>query len=466
MSYTDLLQSYQDRLSSMVENEESVGDYLLNKGQEKINSYLEQAGIPAQIGATIDQIGLIANNSAVKTLLEKSGLKGVADEQIEALNRTVGDLKGQIQAFGEKASAAIDRQVNAAREAARPIVQQSQETIDAARGMEEQAREAVETARQLPGQAQAAGEEALAQARAGVDDIVGQAQARVQEGVEQVRTGVEDVTTQAQAGVENIVQQARTGAEGVMQRLSPEYLQSLSDAELKAATTQAYARKTALREQFDTSELPNREQVFERLATEGRTERSAYLNEAERRGLYQREQPPTQAQQPEQQGVVEEPNVRPSEVNRGTPEFEAPNQQLPQQRPQIPEGDQPAAPQAPAEQPAAPQAPAGQPEAPRPQPPSEIEPEEEEGEELASSATKTEQAISTTAKVGTGIEETSFEMPEIGEIGEVVGALLQIGSLIASAFKPHETTPTIQTPISGFGFGSLNQFGVGGSSIV
>jgi hypothetical protein len=88
-----------------------------------------------------------------------------------------------------------------------------------------------------------------------------------------------------------------------------------------------------------------------------------------------------------------------------------------------------------------------------------------EPQELTEFARDTTSVGEDVAKVGTTIEETTSELPGIGEVGEVVGALLQIGSLIASAFKPHESTPDIVTPVSGFGFGSMNQFG-GSASIV
>jgi hypothetical protein len=474
----------------MVENEESVGDYLLNKAQDKINAYLEKTGVPAEIGGVIDQIGILSNNSVIKSVIENSGIKGVYDQQVEALSRTVGDLKGQLQSLGQNAAATIDRQVAAAQQSARPLLQQSQSAIDTASRLETQTRAAVETAQQLPAQAQARLEQGVEQVRTGVENVASQAQARVEQGVEQVRTGVDQIASQAQArveqgveqvrtGVENVASQAQAGARGAMDTLSPEYLRNLSDSELRQLATQSLARKASLREQFEGSD-PDRQELFERLTSEGRAERLAYRSEAERRGLFQREQPPTQTQQP---GVSEEPNVRPSEVSRTAPEFESPAQQLPQQRPQVPQAEPPTTPEEPATAPRPPQTPSEiEPAtAPRPpQTPSEIEPAigpeprpegfvepvAQEGEAVAQAGERAEQAISTTAKVGTTLEETTGSLPGIGEAGEVLGALLQIGSLIASAFKPHESTPIIETPVSGFGFGSLNQFGVGGSSIV
>lgn len=382
MSYTDLLQSYQDRLSSMVQNEDSVGDYLLNKSQDKINSYLEQAGIPGQIGGVIDQISILANNSAVKTFLQKTGLNGVADEQIESLNRTVGDLKGQIQAFAEKSTAAIDRQVAAAQEAARPLVQQSQAVIDTARTTETQARAAVQTAQELPAQAQTAATE------------LGERVPTLDEALSSLRS---------QAPRDFIAENIPEGAGEIVENIG---------------------------------------------------------------GLPPRGARPTS-------GVSEEPNVRPSQIDRDAPEFETGAQQLPQ----APIPQAPAAPAPPVRpQPPSEIEPATEPQAQRPtgyEPPEEMVERPPPGGEMSEiiptvekTEETTEEAISTTQKVATGLEETSAAEGEFGEVGEVLGALLQIGSLIASAFSPHENVQTISTPISGFGFGANNQFGVGGSSIV
>lgn len=313
MSYTDLLQSYQDRLSSMVQNEESVGDYLLNKSQDKINSYLESAGVPGQIGAVIDQIGILSNNSAVKTFLEKSGLKGVADEQIEGLKSTVSDLTNQVKAFGEKASAAIDRQVSNAQEASRPLLERSQQLIDTARTTEQQAKEAVSNVQSLA-------EQGESQARQITSEAISQGQEAV--------VGSQEFFNQ-------IIEQTRRSAN-----------------------------------------------------------------------------------EPEPVEPVQEPEVR-----------EPTNYQVPEEEIQQP-------------------------------PPSQ------ELTEFARDTSSISKDAGDVSKVATGIEETSVGEGEFGEIGEVVGALLQIGSLIASAFKPHEDVQTISTPISGFGFGSNNQFGIGGSSIV
>jgi hypothetical protein len=429
MSYTDLLQSYQDRLSSIVQNEESVGDYLLNKGQEKINAYLEQSGIPAEIGGAIEQFGLITRSDAVQTVLQKSGLKGVFDEQLESLSRNVQGLKDSVKSIGQKAASAIDEQVSSAQRTVAPVLERTQQGINVARETETQAREGVEAVRQLPGQAQAA-----------VEQGVTQLQGAAEQGVTRLQGAAEGAVENLTRGTQQAVEGAMSG---VAQRASPEYLQSLTDEELMSAGRQNAARRAGLLEQFTASELPDREAVFKNLASQIKTEKASLVNEAQRRGLIN------------EQGVVEEANLRPSQVNPQAPEFQAPTQQLPQ----IPQAE------------------------PRPQPPSEIEPAvgaeprpsgyvepteqlAQEGEQAAATVSKTEQAISTTAKVGTTLEETTAELPEIGEVGEVLGALLQIGSMIASAFKPHEDVQTITTPVSGFGFGSLNQFGVGGSSIV
>ena len=430
MSYTDLLQSYQDRLSSMAQNEESVGDYLLNKSQEKINSYLEKTGIPSQIGGVLEQVGILSNNSAVQTLLSKSGLKGVFDQQVEALNRNINGLKDQMKEVQDKAVDFVDKQFESAQNISQPILTRSQEGINMARQAEAQVRELPQQAQQILGEARAAGEQVLGEARAAGEQVIQQAQTTIGEARQEVQGSIENLTR----GTQEVAQSAMSG---VTERFSPEYLQSLSDDELKQAASQAFSRKQALRQQYEESELPNREQTFQKLTTEGRAERQAYLNEAERRGLYQREQPTAQLQQPETQGVIEEPNVRPSQVARGAPEFETPSQQLPQIPREVPSEIEPA-----------------------------IEPVAQEEQTVSNVATKTETAISDVGKVGTGLEETTGELPGISEVGEVVGALLQIGSLIASAFKPHEDVQSITTPITGFGFGSMNQYGVGGSSIV
>jgi len=430
MSYTDLLQSYQDRLSSMAQNEESVGDYLLNKSQEKINSYLEKTGIPSQIGGVLEQVGILSNNSAVQTLLSKSGLKGVFDQQVEALNRNINGLKDQMKEVQDKAVDFVDKQVESAENISQPILTRSQEGINMARQAEAQVRELPQQAQQILGEARAAGEQVLGEARAAGEQVIQQAQTTIGEARQEVQGSIENLTR----GTQEVAQSAMSG---VTERFSPEYLQSLSDDELKQAASQAFSRKQALRQQYEESELPNREQTFQKLTTEGRAERQAYLNEAERRGLYQREQPTAQLQQPETQGVIEEPNVRPSQVARGAPEFETPSQQLPQIPREVPSEIEPA-----------------------------IEPVAQEEQTVSNVATKTETAISDVGKVGTGLEETTAELPGISDVGEVVGALLQIGSLIASAFKPHEDVQSITTPITGFGFGSMNQYGVGGSSIV
>jgi len=457
MSYTDLLQSYQDRVTAMAQNENSVGDYLLNKAQEKMNSYLEETGIPAQIGGVIEQIGILSNNSAVKTLLEKSGIKGVADQQIESLNRTVGDLKGQIQAFGEKASAAIDQQVSNAKQLAQPLLTRTQEGIDAARGAETQVREGVQAARQLSAQAQDAATE-LGQRAQGAATELG----------ERAQGAATELGERAQGAATELGQRAQGAATELGDRV-PTLDEALANLRTQAPRG------------FLPENLP--EGGGEMLENIVGPETSRVLG-----GL-----PPRGARATS--GVSEEPNVRPSQIDRNAPEFETGTQQLPQApTPQAP------TPQAPTPQVPTPQVPrpseieaAPGPEnrptgyeppeemVERPPPPGEmsnirfgpenrpedyVEPELEQSEQAVSSATKTEQAISTTAKVGTTLEETTGELPGIGEVGEVLGALLQIGSLIASAFKPHESTPAIQTPISGFGFGAMNQFGVGGSSIV
>jgi len=469
----------------MVQNEESVGDYLLNQGQEKINAYLEQSGIPAQIGGAIEQFGLIANNSSIKTLLEKSGLKGVLDQQLEGVSRNINGLKDQLQKGVQKAASAVDDQISSVKAQAKPLLDRTQQALDTTRSAETQVREGIETVRQLPGQAQAAAEQGIAQARGAAEEGVTQlrgaaeqgiAQARgaAEEGVTQLRGAAQEAVSGVRQGVQEAVSGVRQGAQAAAQRLSPEYLQSLTNEELVSATRQNIARKAGLLEQFTESNLPNRQAVFEELASQVKAERASYVNEAIRRGLTNEPARPTQR-------VSEEPNLRPSEVNPTAPEFQAPTQQLPQipQRPVAP-----TEPVAPGEPPAPTQPPApGEPAAPRVEPPSEIEPAygpeprppgfvepteqiAQEGEQAVSTATKTEEAISTTQKVASGLEEATGGLPGIGEAGEILGALLQVGSLIASAFKPHEDVQTIVTPVSGFGFGSLNQFGVGGSSIV
>jgi len=413
MSYTDLLQSYQDRLSSMVQNEDSVGDYLLNKSQEKINSYLEQAGIPSQVGSAFEQVGLLANNSAVKTLLEKSGLKGVIDEKIEALSRNIDGLKDQVKSVGQQAASAVDEQVTAAQARLRPLVGQSQELIQSGRAAETQVREGITAARGAAEQAQGAVEQAVGQVRGAAEQAVGQARGAAQEGMAQLRGTAEELTQRVPTLDEALAQIGTRPIPAVLSENIPEGAGELIQGDILGQAT------------------------------------SRVLG-----GL-----PP--------RGVIEEPNIRPSQVARDLPEFQTPTQQLPQ------------VPQA-AAQPSQPTA-----ETPQPTRPTGYEPPEEmvsrvpppgemeqlglvgkEGEQLSNIGQESEQVISTVGKVGTGLEETTGELPGIGEIGEVFGALLQIGSLIASAFKPHEDVQTITTPITGFGFGSMNQFGVGGSSIV
>lgn len=295
MSYTDLLQSYQDRLSSMVENEDSVSDYVLNKGQAKINEYLESAGIPAEIGGAFEQIGILANNSAVKSLVENSGLKGVFDEKVEALTRNFNGLKDQLTQSVKEVGDSLQKQ---AQDAAKNVLQKSQETIDTGRDLEASARETM-------------------------------------------------------SGIQNQVAEAQ---------------QTVVDAPL------------------GTDEFFN--QMMEQMKNTV-----------------------TSPEQPE--------NAEPISPREPT------NYQVPEE--------------------------------PVAQPP--------EPQELTEFARDTTSVAKDVGEVGTTIEETTSELPGIGEVGEVVGALLQIGSLIASAFKPHESTPDIVTPVSGFGFGSMNQFG-GSASIV
>lgn len=324
MSYTDLLQSYQDRLSAMTQNEESIGDFLINKANEKINSYLEQAGIPSQIGGAIEQFGLLANNSAVKTLLQQSGLQGVLDEKMEGLSRNINGLKDQVKAVADKTSTAIDEQVAAAKAKAQPLLDTSQEALNTAKSAEEQVRAGLQTASQLPAQAQAAGQQALDDAQTAATQVASEAQA---------------------AG-----QQAALGSQEYFDQMIGE----MTRQQNQPAETEPIAPEPA--------------------------------------------RPPADYQTPEE--------------------------------------------------------------------PVSVPPQSQELTEFARDATKTEDIVSDVGKVGTGLEETSGELPGVGEIGEVFGALLQIGSLIASAFKPHEDVQTITTPITGFGFGAMNQYGVGGSSIV
>ena len=436
MSYSDLLQSYQDRVTSMIDNETNVGDYLLNKAQDKFNRYIQETGVPEQIGGVLEQVGILSNNSAVKSILSKSGLKGVFDEKMEALSRNVDGLKDQLKQVAQKGADVVTEQVNSAKQSLAPVLEQSQQAIQAGREIETQARAGIEAVQQAPAQLQAAGEEAVGRVQQGVSDL----RQMGQEAVSQVRTAGEQAISETPS------------------RLSPEYLQSLSKEELQSAFKQSAARKAPLRELSESTDLDERQQVtLQRLSEEGRIERIAYINEAKRRGLLNDTDTDVLLQKESRlSGISEEPNVLPSQINREAPQFEAPTQQLPQVQ-VAPTEPQPSAvtpePEAPVNRPA------------QIQPESEIEPAIQEGEKAANAATKTETAVSDVAKAGTGLEEAG-ELPGIGEVTEVLGALLQIGSLIASAFKPHETAPpAINTPQVGFGFGALQQFG-GSSAIV
>jgi len=348
MSYTDTLQSYQDRLSSMIENEDTVGDYLLNKGQEKINAYLEKAGIPAELGGVFDQISLLSNNSAVKALIEKSGLKGVLDEQMESVNRNVDELTSKVKQFAQNGVDFVNEQVSKAKTVASSVLERTQGGIDAVRSAETQGREALETARGMVSQ----GQEAVSQAQEAVSSAVAQGQEAVYGAVAQGQEAVSSAVAQGQEAVSG-VPSGFGATEGDFQGMIEDSLRSAKGAQ-------------------EISE-PVAQQVMRE---------------------------PTNYQIPEE-SLTAPPSQELTEFARDT-----------------------------------------------------------------SAITKGEEVTSDLAKVGTGLEETTGELPGVGEVTEVLGALLQIGSLIASAFKPHETAPNIVTPVSGFGFGSLNQVGGASSSIV
>jgi hypothetical protein len=308
----------------MTENEDSVGDFLINRASDKINTYLQDVGIPAEIGGAFQSFGLLANNSIVKNMLQKSGIKGVFDEKVEGLNRNIAGLKDQIKAVSKKTATVVDEQVNSARNAARPLIEQGQTAVNAARTAEEQARSGLTAATQLPAQAQAAGQDALNQVQAAGQDAL-------------------------EAGQ-----------------------QAIAEA-------------------------------------------------------------PVLANQPMFDSMI-------SEASRPVPPTPAPTP------------DAPPAPRAPTNYQV-------------PEEPVSVAPESQELTNLGKNVSTGAKVEGDVGKVSTAIDETSG-IPGVGEIGEVFGALLQIGSLIASAFKPHENVQTITTPISGFGFGSMNQYGIGGSSIV
>jgi len=369
MSYTDTLQSYQDRLSSMIENEDTVGDYLLNKGQEKINAYLEKAGIPAELGGVFDQISLLSNNSAVKALIEKSGLKGVLDEQMESVNRNVDELTSKVKQFAQNGVDFVDEQVSKAKTVASSVLERTQGGIDAVRSAETQGREALETARGMVSQ----GQEAVSQAQEAVSSAVAQGQEAVYGAVAQGQEAVSSAVAQGQEAVSSAVAQ---GQEAV-----------------SSAVAQGQEAVSGVPSGFGSTEGDFQGMIEDSL-------RSA-------KGAQEISEPVAQ------------------QVMTKTTNYQLPEESF-------------------------------------------TSPPSQELTEFArdtSAITKGEEVTSDLAKVGTGLEETG-ELPGVGEVTEVLGALLQIGSLIASAFKPHETAPNIVTPVSGFGFGSLNQVGGASSSIV
>jgi hypothetical protein len=448
MSYTDLLQSYQDRMTSMLDTEDNIGSYLLNQSQAKMDDFLKQAGIPSEIGAGFEQIGLIANSAPVQTLLQKSGLKGVLDQKLEAVNRNFEDLKNQLKTAGDSAARAVDETVSSARQTGQNILNQSQQVIDTARAGEDTLRETGRQAQQAVSEARGQAEQAVSDVRGQAEQAVSDVRGQAEQAVSGARAQAEQAVSGARAQAEQAVSDAQTTLTSPSQRLTPEYLQNLSDDELKQAMRQASTRRQTLSQQFETSELSNREDVFRGLASETKQNILSIQEEGRRRMALRQS--------------TDEVNLRPSQIQRDLPQFESPTQQLP------------TIPQQPVEAPATPPRPAPESEiepaiGPEPRPEGYVMPEPEvqsTEEAIAPAVSDTERAISTVAKIGTGLEETTFELPDIGEATEVLGALLQVGSLIAGAFAPHEQQQTISTPVAGFGFGALNQYGIGGTSIV